>query len=463
MTRARFNGGYALFLGCMLFVICGGVLESDYSVLADFTTLYFPTRSLLQHHDPYMQSEVLKVYHDERGNSPAVSADNVQIATRDVYPPTMHVLIAPIAALPLAVARLVWLTLSSICIIAAVIATWSCAADDAPLLSGLLLGLLAANSELILVSGNSAGVVIGLCAIAVWCFQRQQFTGLGVVCMAVSLALKPHDTGLVWMYFLLAGGIFRKRALEALAAVMAIGIPALLWVWSLSPHWLRELEENLGTFSVHGAINDPGMVHRYGAGMDVVVGLQTIVSAVRDDPRFYNPVSYLICAPVIVVWMWITLRARPSNRNAWLALAAIAPITMLPVYHRIVDTKLIMLAVPACAMLWARGGWTGRVAALLTTAGIILTGDNVWLIAVLIFRRAHLTGALREVALVAQSGVLSLVLLSMTLFYLWAYARAARTLQVAPNPDFLAGGQPRLPRFALFAKNGVHNSIPPSG
>ncbi len=281
--------------------------------------------------------------------------------------------------------------------------------------------------------------------------------------MAVSLAIKPHDTGFVWMYFLLAGGIFRKRALEALAAVMAIGIPALVWVWSLSPHWLRELEEDLRTFSVHGAINDPGMVHRYGAGMDVVVGLQTIVSAVRDDPRFYNPVSYLICAPVIVVWMWITFRARPSNRNAWLALAAIAPITMLPVYHRLVDTKLIMLVVPACAMLWARGGWTGRVATVLTTAGIILTGDNVWLIAVLIFRRAKLTGASREIALAAQSAILPLVLLSMTLFYLWVYAREARTLEVAPDPDFLASGQPRLPRFALFAKNGVHNSIPPSG
>lgn len=426
----------------MLFVICGLVLESYYSVLADFTTLYFPTRNLLQHHDPYMQSEVLRVYRNERGNRPAESTDNVQIATRDVYPPTMHVLIAPIAALPLDMAKLVWLTLSSICIIGAVIAIWSCAADDAPFLSGLLLGLLAANSEFILVSGNAAGVVIGMCALAVWCFQRQRFAVLGVVCLAASLALKPHDTGFVWMYFLLAGGIFRKRALQALAAVMAIGVPALLWVWSLSPHWLRELEDNLATFSVHGAINDPGMVHRYGAGMDVVVGLQTIVSAVRDDPRFYNPVSYLICAPLIVVWMWITLRARPSSQNMWLALAAIAPLTMLPVYHRLVDTKLILLAVPACAMLWARGGWTGRVATLLTTAGIILTGDNFWLIAVLSFKRAHLTGASREAALAAQSGILPLVLLSMTLFYLWMYAREARALRVTPYQEFSAAPQP---------------------
>jgi len=220
-----------------------------------------------------------------------------------------------------------------------------------------------------------------------------------------------------------------------LAAVVAIGFPGLLWVRSLSPHWLRELQENLGTFSVHGAINDPGMVHRYGAGMDAVVGLQTIVSAVRDDPHFYNPVSYLICAPLIVAWMWITLRARPSDRNAWLALAAIAPLSTLPVYHRIVDTKLILLAVPACALLWARGGWTGKVATLLTTAGIVLTGDNFWLITVLSLKRAHLTGSLRDVALIAQAGILPLVLLSMSIFYLWVYMCEARAAEATPALD----------------------------
>ena len=38
------------------------------------------------------------------------------------------------------------------------------------------------------------------------------------MCLAISLMLKPHDAGLVWLYFLLAGGIYRKRALQALVA-----------------------------------------------------------------------------------------------------------------------------------------------------------------------------------------------------------------------------------------------------
>ncbi len=90
LKHARFKGGYAVFLGCILFVLCGVVLENAYPVLSDFATLYFPTRSLLQHQDPYMQSEVLRVYKNERGNRPADSADKVQIATRDIKLPTMR-------------------------------------------------------------------------------------------------------------------------------------------------------------------------------------------------------------------------------------------------------------------------------------------------------------------------------------------------------------------------------------
>lgn len=87
MTRAQFNGRYAVLVGCMIFVILGVMVERAYSVVADFNTLYFPTKCLLLHHDPYRQSEVLKVYQDTRGNLPPDSEDNLQIATRDVYPP----------------------------------------------------------------------------------------------------------------------------------------------------------------------------------------------------------------------------------------------------------------------------------------------------------------------------------------------------------------------------------------
>ena len=50
----------------------------------------------------------------------------------------------------------------------------------------------------------------------------------GILCMAVSLAIKPHDSGLVWFYFLLAGGVYRKRALQTLAVTVLLALPAIL-------------------------------------------------------------------------------------------------------------------------------------------------------------------------------------------------------------------------------------------
>jgi hypothetical protein len=83
---------------------------------------------------------------------------------------------------------------------------------------------------------------------------------------------------------------------------------------------------------------------------------------------------------LLIVWAFVTLRSRPSPRRTWLALAAIAALTMLPVYHRAQDTKLLLLTVPACAMLWAEGGRIGRLALLVTSAGFVLTGDLPWVV-----------------------------------------------------------------------------------
>jgi len=39
----------------------------------------------------------------------------------------------------------------------------------------------------------------------------------GILCFAISLAVKPHVAGMVLLYFLLANARYRKRALQTLA------------------------------------------------------------------------------------------------------------------------------------------------------------------------------------------------------------------------------------------------------
>jgi hypothetical protein len=302
---------------------------------------------------------------------------------------------------------------------------WNLGANYAPILSGVLIGFLLANSEVLVIKGMCAGIAVSLCVVAVWCFLREQFVPAGILCLAVSLAVKPQDAGLVWLYFLLAGGVYRKRALQTLLTTVVLSLPTVLWVWRVAPNWMQEWHSYFLASPLQSSINDPGPASTGGHGLAMVISLQTIISVFRDDPRIYNPVSYLICALLLLVWAFVTLRSRPSPERAWLALAAIAALSMLPVYHRLYDAKLLLLTVPACAMLWAEGGLTGRLALLVNSAAFVLTGDLPWAIVLGLISHLHLpaTALTKQMLIAVQVFPAPLILLITGIFYLWVYAR----------------------------------------
>jgi hypothetical protein len=302
---------------------------------------------------------------------------------------------------------------------------WSMGADYAPIVCGVMIGFFLANSEVILLLGNAAGIAVGLCVVAVFCFLCERCVAAGVLCLAVSLALKPQDAGLVWFYFLLAGGVYRKRALQSLLITAALCLPAVLWVWHVAPHWFAEWQANILAFSARGGNNDPGPASTGGHGLGMLVNLQSAISLIRDDPRVYNTVSYVICAPLLLIWAIVTLRSRPSHEKAWLGIAAIAVLTMLPVYHHLYDAKLLLLTVPACAMLWAGRGVFGWLALLLNAVGFVLTGDLPWASFLFLLHKLNLPTTRLTGDLLTGMQVLPapLILLAMGIFYLLVYAR----------------------------------------
>jgi len=425
MTRARLDGLYFLLIGSLTFLLLGGVLENaSTSPLGDFKGLYYPARCLIQHHDPYMKSEVLRIFQAEGGSHPLDSAETRQVATQNPYPPTVFTLTLPLAMLPWGPAHLLWMALSYGGFIFASFLIWNLGENYAPIISGALIGFLLANSEVLFIVANAAGIAISLCVVAVWCFCRERYVPIGILCLALSLAIKPHDTGLVWLYFLLAGGVYRKRALQTLFVTVALSLPAILFVRHIAPNWVGELRSNILAYSAYGGMADPGLASTGARGLGMMVNLQTVVSVFRDDPHFYNLVSYLICIPLLLVWAFVTMRSRPSPKRDWLALAAIAALTMLPVYHRTQDTKLLLLAVPACAMLWAEGGRIGRLALLVTFSGIFLTSDLPWVTLLSLIASLHLpsTSFFGQMVACMQMFPVPLILLLMVVFYLCIYA-----------------------------------------
>ncbi len=316
MTRARLDGLWLLLLGCAIFVFIGILLErvpSSPASMIDFKAVYYGARCLIEHRDPYQESELLRVYQSAGGEGSATSTDSHRIVDLCINFPTCLAFVIPLAMLPWGLAHVLWMILIAASLILAAFLMWNIAADYSPGVCGLLLCLFLAGSELLLEVGNSAGIAVSFCVVAVWCFLRGRFASVGVLALAVSLAIKPHDAGLVWLYFLFAGGLYRKRAVQTLVVTVILCLPAILFVSHIAPHWLQEMNSNLALTSMLGGGNNPGPnVANFSSHGAYLISLQTVFSVFWDNPLFYNPASYLIGGALLLVWLLAVLRSRPS-------------------------------------------------------------------------------------------------------------------------------------------------------
>jgi hypothetical protein len=391
----------------------------------DFRAVYYGTRCLLEHHNPYNMRELEGVYRADGGERPSETVAAHQAVVLYVNVPTTFIVVAPFAMLPWGPAHVLWLALTAGVFILAALLMWNLGETYAPDISLFLICILLVNCESIFVAGNTAGIAVGLCVVAAWCFLRERFVPAGILCLALSLAIKPHDAGLVWLYFLLAGGVNRKRALQSLCITLALGLAAFLWLAHVAPLWMHDWQSNLATISVPGGINEPGPSALTGRSAFMVIDLQAAISIFRDDPRIYNPASYLFCGALLLAWAARTLRSSSSPARAWIALAAIVPLTMLITYHRPWDAKLLMLTIPACAMLWAEGGPIAWMALLVNSAALLLTGDIPLAILNGVTNQMHLgtAGIFAQMQAVVLIRPASLILLVMSIFYLWVYLR----------------------------------------
>ena len=346
--------------------------------MIDFGEIYYGAACAIHHLDPYDPSAVLHEFKAEGGHfSPATKSVDQTVVTGVVNLPTTLLFGVPFAAVPWDVARNVWMMFTAILMVVAAFLTWDLGGGAAPLLWLSLVGFMLAESDLLFKTGNLAGVAESLCVIAVWCFLRQRFLWVGVLLLGVSLVLKPQDAGFVWLYFLVACGPSRKRAMQTLAVTAVLAVCAAIWIRPISPQWVQELKSNLSVASARGGTSDPGPagVTMNTAGM--IIDLQAAISNFKDDPRFYNPLAFLIAGLPILVLLYAAFQKRPSLRGSLLAIAAISGLSLLPAYHRINDSTILLLAIPACAILWNERKPSRIPALVFTAAGIVFSASFV--------------------------------------------------------------------------------------
>ena len=420
---ARFMGLACVCLGSAVLLLWGSLIEHRASSsMVDFKAFFFNTRVLLQGRDPYNAMEGTQMAESE-GVKPKENRILLPNEITFLYPPSALLICAPLAFLSWGTAHIAWMLLNGGSLILAGFLMWELGADYAPLLTGILIGLFLANSESLLFQGNISGIVVGLCLVGSWCFLRNRFALFGVLCLAASMAIKPHDSGLVWLFFLVAGGIYRKRAMQAMLVTAIVGIASVIWVGTVSPNWTHELRSNLAATTARGAANDPGPTSGTTTIVNQGINLQTVFAVFWDEPVFYTFASLLLCGAMLLLWCVMAWRSPITQARSWIALAFLSALSMLPVYHRHHDGKLLMLAVPGCALLFSRHRTAGILGVVITAIALATNADIP--VAILTnleaghaFSTATFSGKMTMI-LLARPGALAV--LAMAIFYLWCY------------------------------------------
>ncbi len=360
--------------GAIVFAVRGYHDEREALHFRDFKQPYASARCLLTGCDPYSEPATRAAFLAAGGTDDDKVVFDPYSA---LYPPFSLAALAPVAALPWPAAHALWEALIAASFsLAALLAARLClsAGADGTVALGpvLLLGMLTASSTILLMLGQVSGVVIALMVVGFFCLLRGRLLPLAALCFFVALMLKPHDAALPFLYLLFAGPRWRRVFFISAALSVVFAGASLLW-FAHAPgtaHWLTELQANLHGNAAPGSVNSPAPGREQAVNL---ADLQAIFAAVRNRAAFYNGAALAASVLLFAAWLVPVIRLRNSQGKHLLAIAAIACLMPLPIYHRQYDTRILLLAFPAVAFLLARRRVWGLLGLALMAAATVVT------------------------------------------------------------------------------------------
>src|SRR6185437_12207260 len=139
MARARSDGLFFLVLGIVALILLGlSFRTSAVDSMIDFKQVYCGARLLHENQDPYDPALMRRIYSTQFGES-KIDEQHDPI-TYLVYFPAGLLILAPVAMLPWDTAAVLWNALILGSLVIAAYLTWRIGADDAPVLTGGLVG-----------------------------------------------------------------------------------------------------------------------------------------------------------------------------------------------------------------------------------------------------------------------------------------------------------------------------------
>ena len=254
------------------------------------------------------------------------------------------VVLAPLAAFPWKIAKMIWLVvlLSSFAM-----TVWALALaggfrwreDNLRTLGFIAACLALAPFQTGLASGNTSILVIGLCASAIWAAHRHNDVAAGVL-FGVACSVKPQIGAFLVLYYL----IQRRWKLFATAVASTAGLilVAVSYLWLRGASWTQDYLHNARGFVTANSIDD------FSAANPIrftLINLQVPFFSITGQSKSANLLALAVGGILVCAWIYLVARGR-ERAPELLCLGAISIIGLLPVYHRFYDAGL--LVVPLC-------------------------------------------------------------------------------------------------------------------
>ena len=313
----------------------------------DFVTLYAGSICMSHACNPYSVPDLENVLVKARGSS--IRQDwSDQLP---VYPPSTLILLLPLSLLSYKSATVIWYSLSlSIYVFGLCwVFLFSSAVGETRLIvriAVVLLGLHFPKMLQCLGFGNPSLIVTGLLLFCVFDGAESRRI-LRLICIAIACLLKPPLA-----LPLAALVLFKdpKRTHDgwiatALLTLMFLALCLYAFVPTGMAHWPLDLSENLA-LGQRGGMN-PSL---RGTPSNTMLNFATLPGYFVRNPVSIRMISFAVVVILAILYLIALNRLRKSalweTQGYLLAVAALAALTLLPVYHRFCDIGVVLLVVP---------------------------------------------------------------------------------------------------------------------
>ena len=311
----------------------------------DFVSPYIQSRIWVHGEDPYRPENLVRFWPTGTTIPQFVlreSGDNRLVERRGIpspYPPTTFVLLAPLVLLPWKAALWIWIAASVLAVGITLLVLARVAGIGISTLQGLLflalcLGLAPVQTGL--ATANPAVLGVALAVVALWFADRRQDAFCGLL-IAGSICLKP-TIGLSFFFFYLVARRWKVVAtacgVSALIALVAVGR-------MLGVSWFTSYQTVTKHMFAVGSINDFSTANPIWFQM---VNLQGPVFVMTQNASLANLIVLLIGVSLLTAWTVLKLSPKSGVRDL-LAVSALSIVSLVPAYHRLFDTSLLILPI----------------------------------------------------------------------------------------------------------------------